>query len=107
MLSQRFFGAVRRMGALSSSSVGPRQSSLRRGLSTPANSGSGPSSASSSSSSGSTGGSAREVTPATKRKNGVVAVGLLSFVVLVYYTAISKMKQTDDLETIINQEISK
>jgi len=104
MLSQRFFGAVRRVGALSSSSVGPRQSSLRRGLSTPANSGSGPSSASSSSNTGS---SAREVTPATKRKNGVVAVGLLSFVVLVYYTAISKMKQTDDLETIINQEISK
>ena len=106
MLSQRFFGAVRRVDALSSSSVGPRQSSLRRGLSTPANSGSGPSSASSSSSSN-TGSSAREVTPATKRKNGVVAVGLLSFVVLVYYTAISKMKQTDDLETIINQEISK
>ena len=103
MLSQRFFGAVRRVGVLSSSSVGPRQSSLRRGLSTPANSGSGPSSASSSN----TGGSVREVTPATKRKNGVVAVGLLSFVVLVYYTAISKMKQTDDLETIINQEISK
>jgi hypothetical protein len=47
------------------------------------------------------------VTPATKKKNGAVAVGLLSFVVLVYYTAISKMKQTDDLQTIINQEISK
>ena len=85
-----------------STSVGARQNSLRRGLSTPPNSGSGAPSANSN-----TVGSVREVTPATKKKNGAVAVGLLSFVVLVYNTAISKMKQTDDLETIINQEISK
>lgn len=49
----------------------------------------------------------REVTPETKRKNALVALSLIGFVVGIYYTAISKMKQGDDLDTIIDQEISK
>jgi len=40
----------------------------------------------------------------TKVKNVVVAAALLSFVGLVYYTAISKMSKTDELSKIIEEE---
>ena len=45
------------------------------------------------------------VPAATKQKNFVVALGLLGFVGGIYYTAISKMKQNDDLAAVIEQEI--
>jgi len=47
-----------------------------------------------------------EVTPETKRKNALLALALLCSVGGIYFTAINKMKQTDELETVINQEMS-
>jgi hypothetical protein len=45
-----------------------------------------------------------EMTPALHRRNFVTAVALLGFVGGVYYTAISKMRQTDELSKVIERE---
>ena len=47
---------------------------------------------------------AKEVPASTKQKNAALALALLGAVGAIYFTAINKMKQTDELETIINQE---
>ena len=49
--------------------------------------------------------SERVVPAATKQRNVAVALGLLGFVGGIYYTAISKMKQGDDLSAIIELEV--
>lgn len=47
----------------------------------------------------------RVVPAATKQRNVAVALGLLGFVGGIYYTAISKMKQGDDLTAVLEQEV--
>jgi len=45
-----------------------------------------------------------EVTPSTRRKNGITALALLGFVGSVYSFSLMKMKQTDELDAIIEQD---
>jgi hypothetical protein len=47
-----------------------------------------------------------EVSRPTNMKNFAVAAILLTFVSGVYYAAISKMKQTDDLADLIEEDIT-
>ena len=45
-----------------------------------------------------------EMTPALHRRNFITAVALMGFVGGIYYTAISKMRQTDELSKVIERE---
>jgi len=46
----------------------------------------------------------KTVPAATKQKNAALALALLGAVGGIYYTAINKMKQTDELDSVIARE---
>ena len=49
----------------------------------------------------------KEATPQMKQRNAITALALVTFVGGVYYTAISKMRQTDELSKVIDREDQK
>jgi hypothetical protein len=49
----------------------------------------------------------KEATPQMKQRNVLTALALTMFVGGVYYTAISKMRQTDELSKVIDREEQK